>query len=78
MSREIDPSRFPRPLQELAAKVEAGERLDEADATLCFETPHILHLGRLADHVRRKMHGDTCLAEFRQKEMLPYHRGRGR
>ncbi len=59
MTVAIDPSRFPAELQDLATKVRDGERLDEADATLCFETSHVLHLGRLADHVRRKMHGTT-------------------
>ncbi|MCB1008958.1 MAG: aminofutalosine synthase MqnE [Acidobacteria bacterium] len=56
----IDPSSFPEPLRPLAAKVAAGERLDAADATLCFETPHVVHLGRLADAVRREMHGDVA------------------
>lgn len=55
----IDPNKFPSELQPLATKVKDGVRLDEADATLCFETPHVLHLGRLANHVRRKMHGTT-------------------
>lgn len=56
----IDPSSFPEPLRPLAAKVAAGERLDAADAQLCFETPHVLHLGRLADAVRRELHGDVA------------------
>ena len=60
MTPTIDPSRFPTELRDLAAKVEGGERLDEADATLCFETPHLLHLGRLADTVRRRLHGDVA------------------
>jgi aminodeoxyfutalosine synthase len=46
-------------LRELAAKVRDGVRLDAADATLCFTTPHVLHLGRLADAVRRKLHGNV-------------------
>ena len=60
MSVTIDPSRFPTELQALAAKVRDGERLDAADATLCFETPHVLYLGQLANHVRRRMHGDAA------------------
>jgi aminodeoxyfutalosine synthase len=56
----IDPTSFPETLRALAAKVAARERLDAADATLCFETPHVLHLGRLADAVRREMHGDVA------------------
>ncbi|MEZ5312404.1 MAG: aminofutalosine synthase MqnE [Thermoanaerobaculia bacterium] len=51
---------FPESLRPLAVKVLAGERLDERDAELCFTTPHVLHLGRLANHVRRKLHGDVC------------------
>jgi aminodeoxyfutalosine synthase len=54
---EIDPSRFPAPLRELAAKVREGVRLDEADALLALTTTHVLPLGRLADAVRRKLHG---------------------
>ncbi|MDH3404828.1 MAG: aminofutalosine synthase MqnE [Acidobacteriota bacterium] len=60
MSPPIRPASFPPPLQKLAAKVRDGERLDEADALACFTTPHLLHLGRLADHVRRRMHGDLA------------------
>ena len=60
MTAALDPSKFPPELQGLAAKVLGGERLDSADATLCYETPHLLHLGRLADHVRRKLHGDVA------------------
>ncbi len=58
MSRTIQPERFPRPLQELAAKVRDRVRLDEEDALLAFTTPHLLHLGRLADCVRRRLHGN--------------------
>jgi len=57
---EIDPQGFPEPLRPLAAKVRDGARLDETDAALCFETPHVLHLGRLADVVRRGLHGDVA------------------
>jgi aminodeoxyfutalosine synthase len=55
----IRPDSFPAPLRDLAAKVRDGERLSEADALLCFTTPHVLHLGRLADAVRRRLHGDV-------------------
>ncbi|MFQ5524774.1 MAG: aminofutalosine synthase MqnE [Thermoanaerobaculia bacterium] len=57
---DIRPERFPIPLQTLAAKVRDGERLDEADALLCFSTPDILHLGRLAGAVRTQLHGDVA------------------
>ncbi|HRC85960.1 MAG TPA: aminofutalosine synthase MqnE [Thermoanaerobaculia bacterium] len=59
MRKSIQPERFPSPLRELAAKVRDSVRLDEADATLCFETPHVLHLGKLAGAVRRELHGNT-------------------
>jgi aminodeoxyfutalosine synthase len=55
----IRPESFPEPLRDLATKVRDGQRLDEADALLCFTTPHVLHLGRLADAVRRRLHGDV-------------------
>src|SRR6478609_4396555 len=55
----IAPEAFPAPLREIAAKVRDGVRLDEADALTCFTTPHILHLGRLADTVRRRINGDV-------------------
>ena len=60
MTRPLDPQSFPTELQALATKVRDGERLDAADATLCYETPWVLQLGRLADHVRRQMHGDIA------------------
>jgi len=56
----IHPEAFPEELRELARKVRDGERLTAADATLCFETPHVLHLGRLADAVRRRLHGNVA------------------
>ena len=56
MNSPLSPSSFPAELREVAAKVQAGERLDERDATLCFETPHVLHLGLLADAVRTRLH----------------------
>ena len=55
----VEPQRFPASLRELAEKVRAGERLDEADTELCFETPDVLHLGRLANAVRRRLWGDV-------------------
>jgi aminodeoxyfutalosine synthase len=56
---EIRPERFPAALADLAAKVRDGVRLTDDDATLCFTTPHVLHLGRLADAVRRRLHGNV-------------------
>ena len=60
MTTALEPSRFPAPLRDIAAKVRDGVRLDEADALVCFETPHVLHLGRLAGAVRRRLHGDVA------------------
>ncbi|HSK80000.1 MAG TPA: CofH family radical SAM protein, partial [Thermoanaerobaculia bacterium] len=54
----IRPETFPAQLQEIAAKVRDGVRLDEADALTCFTTPHLLPLGKLADTVRRRLHGN--------------------
>ncbi|HWM89435.1 MAG TPA: aminofutalosine synthase MqnE [Thermoanaerobaculia bacterium] len=55
---EIRPETFPAPLRDIAAKVRDGVRLDEADALVCLTTPHLLHLGKLADTVRRRLHGN--------------------
>jgi aminodeoxyfutalosine synthase len=60
MRTSIDPASFPEPLRPLAEKVRDSVRLDEADALACLETPHVLHLGRLADAVRRELHGDVA------------------
>ena len=56
---KLDPSTFPKDLQALAEKVRDGERLNDEDALLCFETPKLLHLGRLASVVRERRHGKT-------------------
>jgi aminodeoxyfutalosine synthase len=55
----LSPRSFPESLRPLAEKVIGGVRLDEADALECFTTPHVLHLGRLADLARRRLHGDV-------------------
>jgi aminodeoxyfutalosine synthase len=55
----VDPARFPAELAGIAEKVRDGGRLDEADALTCFTTRHLLHLGRLANAVRRQRHGDV-------------------
>ncbi|HVF57441.1 MAG TPA: aminofutalosine synthase MqnE [Pyrinomonadaceae bacterium] len=46
-------------LNELAAKIEAGERLSFADGVALFATDDLTALGKLADAVRRRMHGRT-------------------
>ena len=60
MEKPIQPERFPAPLRGLAARVRDGERLSEDDVLLCLTTPDVLHLGRLAGSVRRRMHGDVA------------------
>lgn len=60
MRAAIAPERFPEPLRPLAAKVRDGVRLDAEDALLCLTTPHVLPLGRLADAVRRELHGNVA------------------
>ncbi len=57
---EIRPERFPSSLRPLAEKVRDGVRLTEDDALLCFTTPHVVALGRLADAVRRRLHGNVA------------------
>jgi len=51
---------FPEPLKPIAEKILSGGRIDGADATALFETPHLLQLGRLAGYVRHEKHGDTA------------------
>ena len=46
-------------LNELAAKVEAAERLTFADGLALYATDDLPALGRLADSVRRRLHGRT-------------------
>jgi aminodeoxyfutalosine synthase len=60
MDHALQPDTFPAPLRDLAAKVRDGDRLDADDALLCLTTPHLLHLGRLADQERRRLHGDQA------------------
>jgi aminodeoxyfutalosine synthase len=60
MRAAVVPASYPVELRPLAERVRAGERLGAADALLCLTTPHVLHLGRLADAVRRELHGDVA------------------
>jgi aminodeoxyfutalosine synthase len=60
MTSEIRPESFPAELQMLAAKVRRGERLEAEDTLLCLTTPHVLHLGRLADSIRQRLHGNLA------------------
>ena len=45
-------------LDRIAAKVRAGQRLDEADALQLFNEPDLLAVGALANEVRERLHGD--------------------
>jgi aminodeoxyfutalosine synthase len=52
--------RDPR-LQALAAKVEAGERLDFDDGMACLETRDLFGVGRIADWAKRRKSGDHVM-----------------
>jgi aminodeoxyfutalosine synthase len=45
-------------LEDIAAKVEAGERLDREEGLRLLKSHHLLAVGGLADTVRRRKHGD--------------------
>jgi len=53
------PVRDPQ-LDAISAKVERGERLSFDDGMLLFATPDVWTVCRLADQVRRRMHGETA------------------
>ena len=74
MSTPLAPESFPSDLRPLAAKVRDGVRLSPEDALLCFETPHVLALGRLANAVRRRMHGNTVFYNL-NRHIKVEHRG---
>ncbi|HKZ71007.1 MAG TPA: radical SAM protein, partial [Anaerolineales bacterium] len=48
-----------QPLTDIQDKVAAGERLSFEDGLRLFESNDLLTLGRLADSVRRRKHGDV-------------------
>src|SRR5688500_1998246 len=47
-------------LEPLWKKVQGGERLGFEDGLAMYASPDLLGLGRMADHVRRKRHGDRA------------------
>ena len=47
------------PLADLAAKVEAGERLTFDDGMRMYASNDVLALGKLANYVNRQRNGDT-------------------
>jgi aminodeoxyfutalosine synthase len=60
----------PAGLDDVAAKVLAGERLSPEDGLRLYETPDLHALGALANHVRERMHGD--LAYFNVNQHVNY------
>jgi aminodeoxyfutalosine synthase len=56
---EEEPVRFADVrLAGLWEKVQAGESLSHADGLLLFQTDDLLGIGRIADHAKRRLHGD--------------------
>lgn len=51
--------RAPRDLEDIAGRVARGERLSAGDGLRLFAHPDLLAVGRMADLVRRRLHGDT-------------------
>ncbi|MHB9025743.1 MAG: aminofutalosine synthase MqnE [Armatimonadota bacterium] len=49
---------FAPELQPIAGKVLRGERLTAEDGLILYRSPHLLQVGRLAQHVRRQRHGE--------------------
>jgi aminodeoxyfutalosine synthase len=49
-----------RRVESIAEKVLAGERLSFEDGVLTATTPDLLGVGRLANHVRERLHGDAA------------------
>ncbi len=47
-------------LEPIARKVLAGDRLSFEDGVALFDSPDLLALGWLANHVRERRHGNTC------------------
>lgn len=47
-------------LSDIAAKVFAGARLSREDGIRLYNSPELLAIGFLADHVRRKLHGNRA------------------
>ena len=67
MAGEIDLSRLRDPaLHPIAAKVEAGERLDVAEGVTLYGTTDLLGLGLLADTANRRRNGDRVFFSANQ------------
>ena len=53
-------------LDSIASKVIAGERLSRDDGLTLYRTPQLHVLGRLANHVRERLHGDIAYFNVNQ------------
>ncbi len=51
---------LPEDLRDIAEKVQASERLNEAEALQLYQSPHINALGSLADLVRQRINGNRA------------------
>ncbi len=56
----IEPKTSPLALGDIAEKVASGERLSHADGVRLFASREVHEIGRLADLVRRRLHGDEA------------------
>jgi len=56
----VDPNTNPGALGDIAEKVESADRLSQADGERLFASRDIHEIGRLADIVRRRLHGDAA------------------
>jgi aminodeoxyfutalosine synthase len=57
-ARDLARLRAPDGLRDVAEKVAAGERLDFEDGMRLYAHPDLLAVGRMADLVRERLHGD--------------------
>ncbi len=56
----IETNVSPGALGDIAAKVESGQRLSHADGVRLFASRDVHEIARLADSVRRRLHGDVA------------------
>ena len=72
---DADPARDPRELapdvDRIAAKVEAGSRIDREEALLLHDRADLLTLGRLADLVRRRKHPEGIVTYIVDRNLNP-------
>ena len=57
---------FSGQMADIAARIDAGERLSLDDGRFLYETPDIWSLCTLADRVRRRLHNDTAYYNINQ------------